>query len=140
MPRGKRILCAYLWRRSWNVQTVAVDNRLCDSFLWHRLGDAYIKVGDPDAAIKVYDMAIKVYEAALGFEGSGLDELLLLIYEPDGGNFHGFMSASRLPESVMWSALGGIYKAKGEVHKSMEAFRKALQLEPDNPWLLEMVV
>jgi cytochrome c-type biogenesis protein CcmH/NrfG len=44
-----------------------------------------------------------------------------------------------LSDAALWSALGELHKARGERGEALEAFQKALGLEPKNQWLTEVI-
>ena len=131
---------AYIDMRSneyWENSEISIDQNLTKYFLWSSLCETYKRMGDYKAASRVYEIAATGYKRLL----KGVVEQLFLRYsEPfeQSGSFDIFQSRY-LPELVVWSALGEVYRAKGELADALTAFQKALKIKPDNVWLQGVV-
>jgi tetratricopeptide (TPR) repeat protein len=107
-------------------------------FVWYSVGEAYKRVGDYAAACDVYDCVTTQYELALK---NGRNNLWAHYrFEIYPGNFGIFASKSSLSEVVLWIASGEAYRAKGDFKKSLEAFQKAVNIEPNNAWLKNTIL
>ena len=134
------LYCAYIDMRpnqSSEWAEIPIDRNLRKVFLWHSLGETYKCMGDYTAASTVYEIATTGYRTAIEKQNG----LLLLCYLEQverSGSFDVF-EKSTLEEPVLWSALGEVYRAKGELADALTAFRNALKMRPDNPWLQGVV-
>lgn len=116
---------------------ISIDKCLPQSFLWHKLGEAYKGNGDYYAATKLYNSAIEGYRAVIQSE---YNELL---WCPCGIDLdYGWLDVCRwrrhLRHAVVWSALGEAYKAKGDIQEAIGAFKMAFEME-ENLWLQKVI-
>jgi tetratricopeptide (TPR) repeat protein len=121
---------------------VSIDSSLVDGFLWKALSKAHTENGDVNSAIKVYDSAINGYKDAIRTRSN----TLLWFYCPvedsvtrNTGSLDVVEYKSALPESILWAALGEVYRAKGYLENAIAAFQKSFEEEADNLWLQEVI-
>jgi tetratricopeptide (TPR) repeat protein len=116
--------------------SISIDETLPESFLWHKLAEAYKGKGDYDAAVKVYSSAIEGYKAAIHNERNGL---LCCSWgmELDFGTLD-MLTRDNLRGAVAWTALGEAYKAKGDIQSALGAFKMAIEME-ENSWLHKVI-
>ena len=131
----------------WESPEITIDTNLRRSFLWYSLGEIHKRTRDYDAAAKVYKSAVTFYKRSIERD----DEMLLLQYSEIvecAGSFDVFQKFSLHKvvlwstlghKAVLWSALGEVYRTMGELADSLLAFRKALEIKPENRWLQSMI-
>lgn len=114
---------------------ISIDESLEKKFLWVWLGKAHSVVNDGDSSTKIYSAAIDVYKDALT---KGTRNNLLWKYnraEVYLGLFDVFKVQQSLPNRILWYALAMGYECRGMIKLALKAYRKSLDLEPDNVWL-----
>jgi tetratricopeptide (TPR) repeat protein len=118
---------------------VPIDESLRNHFLWVSVGEAFQALGESSRAHDIYDEVRQRYQSALQHEDNellkrhaGLNPLdgCLTVLSNDRG----------LPVTIIWWAIGEACKGKGDPDGALEAFQKAMELEPENVWLQRMVL
>ena len=86
----------------------AIKQKDADFFCWEALGFVHFKRGDFEKAIEALEIAVKGYGKALHHATDSLHAAGALV------------------------TLGQVYEAKKDVHAAIEAYRRALKIEPGN--------
>ena len=132
-----------------NEVPIASNEHLINSFLWPSFGAAYKGKGDLRSAINVYKTVIQGYKKAIDGRSNNLMWSYIGVSYSVFSNSNIFIKNNKLPNVVLWSALGEAYKVKSETEKaggnskhatedienSIDAFRHALEIEQDNAWI-----
>jgi tetratricopeptide (TPR) repeat protein len=111
---------------------LTLDDKFYEGFLWYSVGAAYRAMGDSCRACNIYDTVICQYQSALQ------KEFNTLFIESTG--FNPFTLAKlrfvrrRIPEAVLWCALGEAFRGKGDIEGSRLAIQKAKEGCPENVW------
>jgi tetratricopeptide (TPR) repeat protein len=117
-----------------------LDESFSKSFLWYSLGRAYQCNGNSDAAYEIYSQAISGYLATIERAPGTEVNRLLWIHTGVNTRRNGIIDSgyqSHLSMAFVWSALGEVYRATGDLNSALKAFREAQNFEQRNPWLQE---
>lgn len=137
---SKTFVFAYLGlvpSRSNYIERPEINQSFLQHFLWYSLGEAHRAKNDYNSATKLYDSAVAEYKHVLKRKWNNL---WWFRHDPSicQGEVDVFRQ-SQLPDVVIWSALGAVYRAKGDMVEAISAFRKALDSKPKNLWIRNQI-
>ncbi len=116
-------------------QAISLDPQQHANFYGNR-GDAYAKLDRLDLAKKDYLYALQLLRPKLQTSPTANDRASIAylwkqLGQPKKGLLHALIALEQTPEDFnTWDTLGGIYEAMGKTEKAIEAFRKAIKLDP----------
>ena len=114
-----------------------MDSNLKNNSVWTPLAAAHTALGEDDRATEIIDRVINDYKDSTGSDKNKM------LWSYSGFNsqrgFNPFELRTTLSKPLVLVMLGEAYRAKGDYDLSRDAFQKAAQSLPDNPYLKTLV-